>query len=73
MGGLILFVLLFFVMLIAIPIMNIIGVVRRAAKNNMRTQSQRQQQTNATSSSSTQHVNKRFDKSKAEDVEFEEM
>ena len=75
MGSLILFVILFFLMLIAIPIINIIGVVRSVGKQKQSQQYQ-DQTTNAsaaTNQSGASPIHKRFDKSKAQDVESEEV
>lgn len=73
MGSFILFVLFFFLLLIAVPIINIIGVVR-SVRNKRNYQDSQQQSTSYNEGSSTASpVNKRFDKSKAEDVEFEEV
>lgn len=71
MGGIILFIIVFFVMLIAVPVISILRLVFGNGRNVQRTQQSYSQQNTTTTNTSS--VNKRFDKSKAEDVEFEEV
>jgi UDP-N-acetylmuramyl pentapeptide phosphotransferase/UDP-N-acetylglucosamine-1-phosphate transferase len=70
MGSLLIFVLFFFLLMIAIPIINIIGVLLRVKKKARQQQGQYENFNNTEKKSP---INKRFDKSKAEDVEFEEV
>ena len=72
MGSLLMFMLFFFVLIIAIPIINIIRLFASVRKGGINTQYQREQHTYQ-QPEKTSPVNKRFDKSKAEDVEFEEV
>ena len=73
MGSLLLFVLIFFVLIIAIPIISIIRVVMSVAKGPAKQQSAQQDPDMQLNKQSASPINRRFDKSKAEDVEFEEV
>lgn len=70
MLNLLLFVLFFFVLIIAIPIISIIRVLASARRGNAH---YKNRQTEYKQPEKQSPVNKRFDKSKAEDVEFEEV
>ncbi len=67
---LLLFVLFFFVLIIAIPIISIIRVLASARRGNVQ---YKNRQTEYKQPEKQSPVYKRFDKSKAEDVEFEEV
>lgn len=73
MGSLILFVLIFFVLIIAIPIISIIRVVMSVTKGPAKQQSAQQDPEIQSNKQASSPLNRRFDKSRAEDVEFEEV
>ena len=70
MGSLLMFALFIFILIIVVPIVGIIRVLSGVRKSAPQQQNRRAAYQQPEKPSP---VNKRFDKSKAEDVEFEEV